>query len=567
MPSAIAAAVAATVAALTLAAAPGAVPSAAVPSAAAPSRAAPVARTAASPVWSATAPGGVVPAGARPAGECAARTSLGAVAGTARGGVCAFRGIPYAQAPVGALRFRPPRPARPWRGTLRAVDGTRVCPQFRDDVSEEYPDARPVYTDEDCLYLNVWTPSPDRRARRPVIVFIHGGAARFGGANEPRYDGTALAARGDAVVVTLNYRLGAFGWAELGHLDPAYRGSGNNGLRDQMAALRWVRRQARAFGGDPGRITVAGESEGAISISAMLATDHPERLFRRAVLQSGSGALVHSAALERRLAPALPVRSVAELAALPAARVLELQEQAVATVPGAAGGALYFGPYIDGTLVRGPVTERVEAGHARHVELLVGSNRDEVNYFAQFTPGGLPALAAQYDALFPAALADRREEMTKVYRAGRSEQQAALAMFTDQMVRVPATRLADAQSRWRRTFTYRFDWAPSGGLGAVHTAELPFVFGSLRFTGIPGGADALRADPAGLGRLSGRMMDAWTSFARTGDPGAGGAAPWPAYSVPRRATKIWDLAPRTEDDPAGAERALWDAIPFDALDL
>lgn len=500
---------------------------------------------------------------------CVTRTSLGAVAGTATGGLCAFRGIPYAQPPVGELRFRPPRPVSPWRGTFRAVNGTGVCPQGRDTLSEDYPDDRKAYTDEDCLHLNVWTPKPDR-SRRPVIVFIHGGAATYGTGNEARYDGTRLATEGDAVVVSLNYRLGLLGWAELGGLDPAYRGSGNNGLRDQIAALGWVRDHVADFGGDPANVTVVGESAGAASISAMLATDHPERLFRRAVLQSGSGALVHTAAFERKTAAALPVRDLAALRAMPVAELLGVQEKAMAAFPGAAGQALFFGPFIDGTLVRDTVVRRVAAGNARKIDLLVGTDRDEVNFFGQYAKDGLGALARQYDAFFPKELAGRRARMTRVYREGRTKQAATLAMFTDQSMRVPALRLAEAQSRWRPTYVYRFDWAPKKGVGAVHTIELPFMFGTLRFVGVQGGPEALRADRPRLAALSAQMVDAWTSFARTGDPGARRTVSrpaWPAYRVPRRATMIWDLSPRVADDPRGKERALWDGVPFDGVDL
>ncbi|MEV7008829.1 carboxylesterase/lipase family protein [Streptosporangium sp. NPDC051022] len=500
---------------------------------------------------------------------CVTRTSLGAVSGTATAGLCAFRGIPYAEPPVGERRFRPPKPIGPWRGTLKAVDDKRVCPQDRDALSEDYPDDRKVYTDEDCLYLNVWTPQPDR-AKRPVIVFIHGGAARFGTGNEPRYDGTHLATRGDAVVVSLNYRLGVLGWTELGGLDPAYRGSGNNGLRDQMTALRWVRRHVADFGGDPANVTVVGESAGANSISAMLATDHPERLFRRAVLQSGSGALVHTAAFERGIAAAFPVRDVAALKAMPVDEVLKVQERALATLPGTAGGALYFGPYIDGTLVRDSVLKRVRAGNARGIDLLVGSDRDEVNFFGQFASNGLSDLARQYDAFFPKELAARRERMTAIYRKGRTRQEATLAMFTDQGMRVPILRLAEAQSGWRPSYAFQFDWAPPKGVGAVHTIEMAFMFGTLRFPGVQGGEEALRTDRARLTALSNQMVDAWTSFARTGDPGARRTVSrpaWPAYRAPRRATMIWDLSPRVADDPKGNERALWDTLAFDGLNL
>lgn len=502
------------------------------------------------------------------ASACRAHTSLGAVAGAAAGGVCAFRGIPYAQPPTGANRFRPPRPARAWAGTLHATDGSRVCPQERDQMSEEYPDGRARFLDEDCLRLNVWTPRPDGR-RRPVIVFIHGGAARFGTANEPRYDGARLARATGSVVVSLNYRLGVFGWTELGGLDPSYRGSGNNGLRDQMAALSWVRAHIGAFGGEPRNVTAVGESAGAFSISAMLATAHPERLFRRAILESGSGYLVHSAAYERRLAARFPARSVAELRRMPTAKLLALQEKTVAAQAPGVLGAVYFGPYVDGRLVRRPVIDAVRRGNARGIDVLIGTNRDEVNFFGQQGPEAMAAIAKQYvPAFFPQQLEGRRPAMTSVYRHGRSARDAVLAMFTDQGLRVPATRLAEAQSRWRPTYLYRFDWQAPHGYGAVHTAELPFVFGTLRFTGIVGGDAALRTDRARMTHLSAQLMDAWGSFARTGDPSRHRRVTrpaWPAYRSPGRSTMLWNLRPSVAHDPGGRERAQWHGYPFTAL--
>ncbi|ADP80513.1 carboxylesterase/lipase family protein [Pseudofrankia inefficax] len=507
--------------------------------------------------------------GSPPAPSCDAKTSLGAVAGRGEGGLCAFLGIPYAQPPTGRLRFRPPVPVGPWHGTLPATDGTHVCPQDRDSA-EDYPDDSAVYTDEDCLYLNVWTPRPDA-TRRPVIVFIHGGAARLGSADEPRYDGAGLARAGNAVVISLNYRLGILGWSELGGIDPSYEGSGNNGLRDQLTALRWVQAHVADFGGDPSNVTVAGQSEGAFSISAMLATDHPEKLFQRAVLESGSGYLVHSAGFEKSISAGLPVKRIEDLTAMSTSQILGLQDKLLGAAPGAQS-ALYFAPYVDGTLVREPTIQAVEEGKTRDISILLGTTRDEMNFFGQFDSDGLAVLAQQYDAVFPARLAGRRDQMVADYRRdlpGASDQDIRLAMFTDQALRVPALRLAEAQSRWRPTYVYEFDWKPPTGLGAVHTIELPFVFGTLRFAGVPGGEAAVRADRAPLARLSAQIMDAWTSFARTGDPNAVrqvSRPTWPSYQPSRRATMIWD-APTSHvvDAPRDAERAAWDAYPFAPL--
>ncbi|MBP2321730.1 para-nitrobenzyl esterase [Kibdelosporangium banguiense] len=440
--------------------------------------------------------------------SCTTTTPLGVIAGRAAESQCVYRGIRYATAP----RSQPPVPAQPWSGTFQATDSTAVCPQFRDTTSEEYPDDKPVYLNEDCLDLNVW--APRTRGRHPVIVFIHGGAARFGTANEPRYSGAKLA--GDAVVVTLNYRLGLLG-------------AGNNFLRDQITALEWVQSNIGAFGGDPRNVTAVGESEGAFSLSAMLATDNPQRLFRRVVLQSGSGYMVHSQ-------PRPPV----DLTGLTTLAVLHLQEKLVGANP--LLGAVYFGPYVDGKLVRKPVIDAVRAGNARGIDVLTGSNRAEMRYFAQFDPGILDMTLDEYRAFFPAQL--NLDRVARVYRND------VLAMLTDQTMRVPATRLAEAQSRWARTYMYEFDWGP-----AVHTAELPFVFGTMTFTGIPGGAEAYKANPRAAQALSDQMRCAWTSFARTGNPG------WPDYRS-GRITKLWNTPPSLVFAPREAERAEWDAFDF-----
>ncbi|WP_157232741.1 carboxylesterase family protein [Kibdelosporangium phytohabitans] len=420
------------------------------------------------------------------------------------------RGIQYAT----AARQQPPRLV----DDARETGELKVCPQFRDNLSEEYPDGNQVYLDEDCLQLNVWAPRTG--GKNPVTVFFHGGASRFGTANEPRYDGTELA-RGGTVVVTANYRLGLLG-------------AGNNFLRDQITALEWVQKRIGSFGGDPRNVTAMGESEGAFSLSAILATDNPQRLMRRVILQSGSGYLTHAS----------PTPSV-DLTGMSTLEILRLQEKMVGENP--LTGAVYFGPYIDGELVKRPVVDALRAGNARGVDLLIGTNRDEMRYFAQFDPDILNLTLEQYRAFFP-----RELDLGTVARAYRGEPNAALAMLTDQTMRVPATRMAEAQRRWGKAYVYQFDWGP-----AVHTAELPFVFGTMRFTGVPGGQQAHDADPRAAKALSEQMRRAWTSFGRDGNPG------WPQYWL--RITKIWDTGARLAIAPKDAQRAAWDGYDFAAL--
>lgn len=492
---------------------------------------------------------------------CTAATSLGKVAGTAKPGLCVYSGIPYAQAPVGDLRFRPPKPVQPWQGTFQANDNSRVCPQFHDDLTEEYTVDEPIYTDEDCLRLNVWAPRTP--GRHPVIVWDHGGAARFGTGNEPRYDGTNMARFGDAVVVTVNYRLGLLGWGELGGLDPSYAGSGNNGIRDQIAALEWVQAHIADFGGDPRNVTAMGQSEGAFSLSAMLATDNPQHLFRRVVLESGSGYMAHSPELQQIFTSRLKGLTVNQLKAMNPTDLLNLQEKLLGQ--SAIGGAMFFGPYIDGKLIKQPVIDAVQAGNARGIDMLIGTNRDEVRFFAQIDPTVLQFDQQHYAAFFPKALFPQRDQMIATYKAdhpGASDSDIALDMLTDQAFRIPATRLAAAQNKWGKAYLYQFDWAPKNGLGAIHTAEMTFVFGTMSFTGNPGAAEAFKADPWPLRWLSVKMQFSWAAFARFGDPG------WARYTDSTRVTRIWN-APQssTVSAPNEAERAAWDGYNFPALTL
>ncbi|MFD9685976.1 carboxylesterase/lipase family protein [Kitasatospora sp. NPDC059088] len=495
---------------------------------------------------------------------CRAVTSLGRVEGVAQEGRCAFLGVPYAAAPTGANRFRPPRPQEPWGGTLRAVEERPGCPEDLGAGGEGV---------EDCLHLNVWAPRTGG-GHKPVMVFLHGGAFQLDSAEEPVFDGGRMAVRGDAVVVNLDYRLGILGWTELGGLDPAYAGSGNNGLRDELAALEWVHRHVAAFGGNPADVTVFGQSAGAVSISAMLAGDHPERLFRRAVVQSGPGYLVHTAGSARRAAEHVfttgGIHAVADLDRLTTREVLELQQRAQGGLSGPSA-AVFFGPWIDGSLIPGPVVERVAAGSARHVEVMAGTTENETDFWALFNPSVLDLPLSGYRT-FPAVLADRKQRMYDRYAANRPglpEGRVVNAMLTDQTERIPTLRLAEAQSRWRPTYVYQFDWhvpyvpglPAAQNLGAAHTLELPFVFGGLQLDRFPRGAQTVAEQRPALTRLSDRMMTAWTDFAHGDGPG------WPCYTPDSRATRIWDLEPSVRYAPHDDERALWDGYDFPDLDF
>lgn len=516
--------------------------------------------------------------------SCRTVVTEGTVQGSRHGSTCVYRGIRYAAPPTGPRRFRPPAPPRPWRGVAdagRQLDV--VCPRNSPNITESYTGPAPSSTQEDCLRLTVTTPRRTARPR-PVIVYLHGGAFVSGSGFQQDFDARRLAASAGAVVVTVNYRLGVLGYLELGDLDPQARGSGNNGLRDQLAALRWVKRNAASFGGDASNVTAVGESAGAISISAMLAGRRPERLFHRAILQSGNGYLVRTAEQARATARGIlatgRARTVADLRRLPVGELLRLQEDYLRARP--VQRSVTFAPFVDGDLVPGPVLPRLSRGSARHVDVVIGTNRDEATFFALGQPA-LAYLPAVADPFYPESLRSRLVQTVLAYGSRRAllgvlpgRRGTTIALVSDQLFRVPATRMAEAQSRWNpRTFMYRFDWgpkAPAGSLpqddvGAMHTIELPFVFGGLRLGWVPHGAARTSDERTARRLLSDRVMRAWGAFARTGSPVTqdAGVPRWPAYESTNRRTMLWDLVPSVASAPDEVERRTWDGYPFSAL--
>ncbi|MCD0485999.1 carboxylesterase/lipase family protein [Streptacidiphilus sp. ASG 303] len=488
-------------------------------------------------------------------------TPHGAVRGVlTEAGVAAFKGIPYAAAPYGPLRFREPQPPAPWEGVRDAADHGPTAPKAPYAAPYDRLVPEVDIPGEDCLNLSVWTPGTD--GRRPVMVWLHGGAFTNGSGSVPGYDGTRFA-RDGVVCVTVNYRLGVEGFLHLGEGDPA-----NLGLLDQVAALTWVRDTIGAFGGDPGQVTVFGESAGAMSIGTLLAMPRARGLFRRAVLQSGAAHHTLSPAsarlVGRRLAGLLGVAPTRDaLAAVPADRVVAAQQQLRAEVAArpdpelwgeAARNLMPFEPVVDGLTVPRPPADAAADGAGAEVDLLIGTNRDEFRFF--LLPTGLvDAVSEPLLRRTAAGYGLDPEEAVGVYRGLRPDATPGdlmAAIATDWFYRIPAVRLAEAHARHRPggTFLYEFAWQPpvlGGRLGACHAVELPFVFDNLHdkaFAGLVGDEPPQQ--------LADTVHAAWVSFAATGDPG------WPAYDAERRATMCFDLPSGVRDDPRPHERTLWD---------
>ncbi len=490
--------------------------------------------------------------------ETTAVTTAGEVRGKHHDGVNVFRGIPFAAPPIGGLRFRPPVPPTPWAGVLDTVHAGPVAPQLPSPLETMLGAPPPKWDEAQCLTLNVTTPGLDD-ARRPVMFWIHGGAFVNGAGSSPIYDGTKFARHGDVVVVTVNYRLGAFGFLHLDEVFGAeFAGSGNAGILDQIAALEWVRDNIEAFGGDPDQVTIFGESAGGMSVGTLLGMPRAEGLYHRAIVESGGSSFAlpagRATATAREVLELAGVTTVEELESVPAEQILAAQGELLKR---GARTDLAFQPVVDGTLVPELPLQTIASGTTGNVATMVGTTADEMTLFLALELGvgsiDDDVLNRQMQKLF----GDRAASVIETYRSNRSDGSPAdllIAISTDRVFRIPAIRLAEAQARQDRpSFMYLFTWATpvmDGKLKSCHALELPFVWDCVDAPGL----GMLTGDGPERQAIADAMHAAWISFARTGDPG------WAAYDLDRRATKRFDETTEILDDPRGDERALWDSV-------
>ena len=460
-------------------------------------------------------------------GMALVHTSTGDVEGTvsADARIQIFRGIPYAAPPVGTLRWKPPLPAPQWKGVLKATQFGPRCMQVHlyDDMF--FRDNGPS---EDCLTLNVWTPTLSSGTRLPVMFWVHGGGDA-GGSSEPRQDGEKLAEKG-VVVVSCNYRLGVFGFLALPDLakESEHHASGNYGLLDQVAALQWVRENIAAFGGDPGNVTIFGESAGAFSVSGLMASPLAQGLFERAIGESGAMfgdmysllPLVQSEERGQKFADSLGRHTLKQMRAMPADELL----QAATKQP----EDRFWRPNIDGYFLTEDTRSIYASGKQSHVPLLAGWNADEVGYDALLEKE--EPTVQNYTARLHALFQGGAESYLKYYPAGTNAdaKQSAHDLASDQFISYATWKWIDmhAATGDSPVFRYQFDDAlpqPASvpSRGAYHSAEIEFVFDVLASKNLPW--------RPGDQKVSDLMSAYWTNFAKRADPNGPGLPTWPAY--------------------------------------
>jgi para-nitrobenzyl esterase len=499
-------------------------------------------------------------------------TTAGKIEGTYKNGIYKFAGVPYAASPAGRRRWLPPEPVEPWSGVRPAKKFASISPQNPMAIPVLNP-LQPEPQDEDCLYLNIWTPGLDD-ARRPVMVWIHGGGFTSGSGSSLAYNGRTLSTRGNTVIVTINYRLGLLGFLNLNEVTggriPA---TGNEGLLDQVFALKWVRDNIAAFGGDPGNVTIFGESAGAMSVACLLAMPKAKGLFHKTILQSGAAHTVYSKEQGIRAANTLldilgtTPDDIDGLRSLTVKQLLAAQQEfGIRALDWKSGlGVLPLEPVVDGRVLPQPPIEAIAGGSAANIRVLIGTTSQEWKLFGAMDRGlqtmDEARLLRKCQRLVPAEAASK---LIGTYRRALPESgvdampaELFAAIQTDRLFRIPAIRLAEAQRQYQPVYVYLFTWTSpfmDGILGACHALELGFLFGTLEetFSGsnLPG-ADALARN----------IQDAWLSFARTGEPGCKGLGKWPAYGD-KRETMLLGRECTLADAPRDEERCAWESIPI-----
>lgn len=509
-------------------------------------------------------------------------TAYGKIRGTTSNGVNVFKGIPYGASTAGANRFMPPKAPEPWTGVRETVAYAGRSPQApaspqRPELAHVWGPVDTLPVGEDCLTLHVWTPGLDN-AKRPVMVWLHGGAFSYGSANSPRYDSVRLVQRNDVVMVAVNHRLNIFGHLDLSSLEKPggggerFASSGNAGVLDLLFALQWVRDHVARFGGDPGNVTIFGQSGGGGKVSALLAMPAAKGLFHKAIIQSGAS--VRFAERERTAALAEAVLKhlgldKGKLDALQAVPMADLQK-AVVPAQKALPKPRYplldrynFGPVIDGPVLTAQPFDPVATSWSEDIPLLIGGTRTESSIFLAPDDAVWNRTVTEDDLAkrITALAGDRAGELLAYYKqhyASASPTDRLLYLTTGSNFEVRSMMLGERKATQAKApvWMYRFDWetpAYEGRLRSPHSMEVPFVFDTLQVIG------AQHRKP-GAQEVADTVSKTWTTFARTGNPANPSLPAWPTYSADKRSTMLFNDTCEVVSDPDGEARQMWHQV-------
>ncbi|MFW9972622.1 MAG: carboxylesterase/lipase family protein [Candidatus Odinarchaeota archaeon] len=483
--------------------------------------------------------------------------NCGKVKGYTENGIQIFKGIPYAEPPIGDLRFNPPQAKKTWNGVLEATEFGPCAFQGYTPLEEVTGKLQPE--SEDCLTLNIWTPAIDDK-KRPVMFWIHGGAFIMGGSRSPIYDSTDLVQRGDVVVVSINYRLGAFGFLFIPGI------TANVGQLDQVLALKWTHDNIAKFGGDPENITIFGESAGAYSVITMAAMPSAKGLFRRIIAQSMPAIdpkLTKKPTKDLMRALGLKTQDINELRKIPPEDIIKAQNEITKQ------GGLVFRPLIDGeTFPVHPLTVFKE-GKCKDIDLMMGTNMHEAKLFTSMNPLTRNIKDDKAIVLYLGMMGINSENARNVIDTYKKSREGILSneskelldsIATDLMFRVATVQILEAQSNYQpNTYNYLFTWETSalnGTLGSCHALELPFIFNTFKDPGMK----LFVGNAGNTENLCENMMDAWLSFAHNGNPNHNGIPHWPTYDNKTRATFLFGKELKIANALFDKERKVWNGL-------